>query len=225
MVDSERRRTHVTPQPNPGAAPVAGGDEFVVAVNREVIVRARKRVTLALAGSGVNSLIVAAGVAAASIFLLIDSGPSNALFLGFAVALAANGGHTFHRLRRLRRTWRAQGVLEVAMRVSRAGLRLGIDAAPDSIFLPWHVVAGLHLGSMLGRVTLVVDLAPGVDASTPGTSGLGHPDVQRALRRPRWFRPYPLQYALRTLRQPVPVIDQALAYYSDGRVRVRAPSR
>jgi hypothetical protein len=105
------------------------------------------------------------------------------------------------------------------MRISADGLRCSIDAAPDSLFLPWHAIAGFHRRRWRGRWSLVLDLAPGVTAATPGVVGLDHPDVQRVLQR-KVLGIRGLRFAVNSLRQPVGEIDQALAYFSNGRVRI-----
>jgi hypothetical protein len=203
-------------------------NEFVVELDRGVVVRARRWVTLALAVSAAINLLMAAGVTAGIVLLVVSGGPTSSLLLGLVLGLAlmlvASGGHTYVRLRRLRRRWGGHDLPDAAMRISRAGVQLYTDAVPRPVFLPWHTVAGFHLGNAGGRATLVLDLAPGVSADTPGISGLEHPEVQRALRRRR-FHPQGLQYALRVLRQPLPAIDQALAYYSGGRVRIHQSGR
>ncbi|GAA2626631.1 hypothetical protein GCM10010411_74500 [Actinomadura fulvescens] len=62
----------------------------------------------------------------------------------------------------------------------------------------------------------MLELAPGVNETTPGVTGPDLSDVQRAMRRTQLGAP-----GLFT-RQLLEDIDQALARLTQGRVRIRA---
>jgi hypothetical protein len=157
-------------------------DEFVVEVDQDAVRRARKWTLRALTVSAWTQLVAAGIIAGLSAWLLTIAGSVGLMEAVPAVLLGASGARSLHNLRNLRAAW-AGGVAPVAMRLSHAELRLSIDAAPDSIFLPWPTVQGLRLVSQFGQKFLVVDLAPGVESGTPGVTGMEHPDVQRVLKR------------------------------------------
>ncbi|MFI5719821.1 hypothetical protein [Nocardia sp. NPDC051750] len=121
--------------------------------------------------------------------------------------------------RRLRDKWAAEGICRNAMRLSANGLRLSLDGAPDSIFLPWDTVQGLRLHRWRGQELLVVDLIPGAGVSTAGVHGLDHSEAQSMLRK-RTHGTTGLRTAVRILAQPMSAIDRAAAYFTAGRVRV-----
>ncbi len=195
-------------------------DEFTVEVDQDAVRRARTTTLRALTSSAWVTLVGAGVIAGLTVVLVSLAGPVGLVNAVPAVLLGASGTRSLRKVRELRALWAAQGVTPVAMRMSPAGLRLSIDAAPDSIFLPWAAVQGMRLVSRLGRQILVVDLAPGVGPGSPGVTGLEHPDVQRVLNH-KVMGVKGLRTAVRVLRQPVPAIDQALAGYTGGRVRVR----
>ncbi|WP_144122810.1 hypothetical protein [Catellatospora sichuanensis] len=195
-------------------------DEFTVEVDRDAVIRARITTLRAMTISAWVSLAGAGMIAGLAAVLVAIAGPIGLVNVLPAVLFGVSGARTLRNVRELRALWAGQGVAPVAMRLSEAGLRLSIDAAPDSIFLPWAAVQGLRLVSRLGRQVLVVDLAPGVGPGSPGVTGLEHPDVQRVLTN-KVLGVKGLRTAVRVLRQPVSAIDQALAGYTAGRVRVR----
>jgi hypothetical protein len=198
----------------------AAVEEFVVEVDQGAVKRARTTMLRATAVSAWANLVGAGIIAGLSAVLLRLAGPVGLLSAAVALLLGLSGARSLRKLRHLRAAWADLGVAPVAMRMSGAGLRLSIDAAPDSIFLPWSTVQGLRLVGRGGRQVLVVDLAPGVGVGSPGVAGLEHPDVQRVLNR-EVLGVKGLRTAVSVLRQPVSAIDQALAHYTDGRIRVR----
>ncbi|GAB4055235.1 hypothetical protein [Catellatospora paridis] len=195
-------------------------DEFTVEVDQDAVLRARTMTLRALTSSAWVGLVGAGLIAGLAAVMLAIAGPLGLINAVPAVLLGASGARSLRRVRELRALWAGQGVAPVAMRLSAAGLRLSIDAAPDSIFLPWAAVQGMRLVRRLGQQVLVVELAPGVGPGSPGVTGLEHPDVQRVLNR-KVLGVRGLRTAVRVLRQPVSAIDQALAGFTDGRVRVR----
>ncbi|NJC85737.1 hypothetical protein [Planosporangium mesophilum] len=197
--------------------------DYIVEIDQAVVSRARvvtlrALVTSAWTGLAGGVLIVALTLATA---LAFRSGADFALLLMAipGVILCADGGRRLATVRRLRKFWETAGVPPVAMRITADGLRLSLDAASDSVFLPWYAVAGFHLARWRGQRFLVLDLGPGVTATTPGVVGLDHPDIQRVLRR-KVLGIKGIRFAVRTLRRPVEEIDQVLAYATNGRVRV-----
>lgn len=195
-------------------------DEFVVEVDRDAVLRARATMVRTHTLSGWISL-VGAGFLAAMVVVLVElAGVVGLLNLMPAGLIGLNGARMLRRAGRLRVVWAAQGVAPVAMRVSPAGLRVSIDAAPDSIFLPWPVVQGFRMDRRLGQQVLVLDLMPGVTSATPGVTGLDHPDVQRVLQH-KVHGTKGIRFAVQVLRQRPAAIDQALAECTDGRVRIR----
>ena len=107
------------------------------------------------------------------------------------------------------------------MRMSAQGLRCSIDTAPDHLFFSWSAVTGFQLRTWRGQRFLVLGLAPGVTAGTPRVSGLDHPDAQRVLRR-KVLGIKGIRFAVSTLRRAIEEIDQALAHFTRGRVRIHA---
>ncbi len=199
--------------------------EYLVETDRDAVARARTTVR--------RTLLVTAWVTAVGAGLIIgltlwqttrvDEGMRWSLALLSAVpglGFATVAGRQFLAVRRLQEGWQANGILPVAARISAAGFRCGVEGAPDSVFLPWHALTGLRLMNLRGGRALVLELAPGVDRSTPGVIGLDHPDVQRALNS-KVLGASGLRFAVSTLRQPLGEIDRAPAHYTGGRVRIR----
>ena len=194
--------------------------EFVVEVDQLAVQRARTTMLRATTVSAWANLVGAGIIAGLSAVLLGLASPVGPLYAAAALLLGMSGARSLRNLRNLRAAWAGLGVAPVAMRMSGAGLRLSTDAAPDSIFLPWSTVQGLRLVGRGGHQVLVVDFAPGVGVGSPGVAGLEHPDVQRVLNR-KVLGVKGLRTAVAVLNQPVSAIDQALAHYTGGRVRVR----
>lgn len=202
--------------------------EYVVEVDQDAVLAARNRVLRTLRVSawigvlGGGALLLLAGVFAGFFAGRVDGALVWAAFLATpGLVLAISEGRRFARIRGLQATWRRTGVPQVAMRLSAQGLALGIDAAPEHVFLPWPAVAGLRVQRSYGQSLLMIDLAPGVTPASPGVSGLGHPDVQAVLRK-KVLGVRGLRVAVRTLRRPLQEIDQAAAYFTQGRVRLAA---
>ncbi|GAA1657627.1 hypothetical protein GCM10009765_03920 [Fodinicola feengrottensis] len=197
-------------------------DQGVVAQARATTLRALTfSAGVSLVGGG---LILGIGILVGFLIATVGGEPLQAFWLGPIVVpglfLTYDGCRKRARIRRLRTTWAASGIAPVAMRFSPLGLRASIDAAPDSVFLPWSTVAGLRRHAWRGQQSLVIDLMPGVSPATPGVQGIAHPEVQRVLHR-KVLGTTGLRVATRVLRQPVPEIDQALAAFTSGRLRIR----
>ncbi len=190
--------------------------EFVVETDPDAVARARavvlraRRVS-AWSGAVGGGLIIGIAVAGVAAVGLSTGWP----MLGMGVAgviLVADSRRHFAAARRTAAMWAAVGVPPEAMRLSAEGLTCRVDLAPRPCFLPWSSVDACRLR---GGRTLAVRLAPGVTAATPGVAGLDQPEVRRALRRRElWF-------LVGSLRRPPEEIDQALAAFTAGRLRIR----
>ncbi|MBF9073541.1 hypothetical protein [Streptacidiphilus fuscans] len=196
--------------------------EYVVEVDTESVARARRATIRALnisAWTGVvGGGIICAIPFAAGITLGWRNSSALLLFLLPGLILASSSSRQFTAARRLRRTWAADGIPPVAMRISATGLSCTFSTAP--LFLPWPALAGLRVNHQArGGPVIVLDLADGVTAATPGVVGLDHPDIQRALRS-KVLGMRGLWLSVRTLRRPLPEIDAALAHFTNGRVRI-----
>ncbi|WP_460339861.1 hypothetical protein [Actinoallomurus acanthiterrae] len=153
------------------------------------------------------------GIAVAAVLVIGFSQAWTLVGSGIAgLLIAGDASKQFAARRRMAANWAAIGVPPEAMRLSRDGLRCRIDTAPRPCFLPWSCVAAFRLKS---GFILAVELVPGVTATTPGVSGLDQPEVRRVAHRRG------LRFFVRFLRRPPEEIDQALAAFTDGRVRVQ----
>ncbi|MFB8276205.1 hypothetical protein [Nocardia colli] len=193
--------------------------EFIVGVDIVAVQKARRRTLRLLTTSVVVELITAVVISALAGLMVWLAGPIGLLQFAVVAAFIFGAQRTIRSRRRLRNKWAAEGICPHAMRLSPNGLRLSLDGAPDSIFLPWETVQGLRVHRWRGQQLLVVDLFPGVDVSTAGVHGLDHPDAQAALRK-QTHGTIGLRTAVRVLTQPISAIDQAAAYFTAGRVRV-----
>ncbi|MFD6155324.1 hypothetical protein [Nocardia sp. NPDC060255] len=169
--------------------------------------------------SVIVELVSAVVISALAGLMVWLAGPIGLLQFAVVAVFIFGAQRTLRNRRRLRDKWAAEGICPNAMRLSANGLRLSIDGAPDSVFLPWGTVQGLRVHRWRGQQLLVVDLIPGVGVSTSGVHGLDHPDAQAMLRK-RTHGTTGLRTAVRILTQPLPAIDQAAAYFTAGRVRV-----
>ncbi|MBC6466310.1 hypothetical protein [Actinomadura alba] len=196
-------------------------DRDVVLAARSRTLRARRISTwpMAVGGALIVAIAVLLGVE------LVSDGDGAGAFAWAAlqglpgVVLLVGASREFAAVRRLRELWNTTEVPAVAMRMSARGLRCSIDMTPDELFFPWSAVTGFQLRTWRGQRFLVLALAPGVTASTPGVSGLDHPDVERVLHR-KVFGIKGIRFAVSTLRRPAEEIDQALTHFSEGRVRI-----
>ncbi|MFI6171038.1 hypothetical protein ACIBCN_29960 [Nocardia sp. NPDC051052] len=169
--------------------------------------------------SVVVELAAAVVISALAGFMVWLAGPIGLMQFAVVAVFLFGAQRTLRNRRRLRDKWAAEGICSHAMRLSANGLRLSLDGAPDSIFLPWGTVQGLRVHRWRGQQLLVVDLIPGVGDSTSGVHGLDHPEAQMMLRK-RTHGTTGLQTAVRILAPPMSDIDRAAAYFTAGRVRV-----
>ncbi|MGH3426709.1 MAG: hypothetical protein ACRDQZ_03960 [Mycobacteriales bacterium] len=192
--------------------------EFVVTVNRDQIAQARKQALAKLNSFGAVMMVLGAVIAGFAPVYFVMSNNRGAIMIGIVGLVVLWFG--FIRLimgGRLSRSWERIGISPVAMRIGPAGLRCSIDAAPDSIFLPWHTVARVWLFRRGGRENIVLDLAPGTTPQTAGVAGLEQSEVQRILHT-KVLGITGLRYAVSTLEQSVPAISQAMFQASGSRV-------
>jgi hypothetical protein len=176
-------------------------DRAAVAQSREITLRARRQGGwISLVGGG---LIIGIGAALVvglqSFWGLIEAVPG--------VILCVEGARNLAEFRRLRTLWSANDIRPVAMVLSAEGLRCDpLDGG--SVFLPWDAVAGVRRDRRRYQWSLVVAIAPGVTAATPGVEGLDRP--HRAFR-----------YKERLLRASNEEIDRAFGEFTAGRLRIR----
>jgi hypothetical protein len=200
--------------------------EFLVEVdqegNRRAAEKARRAftrlafVSAGLAGAGgALALLVATDTATEG----LSEGHQRRLLLTGLVTVVLGGVLAALWCRAVWRIRRAPGAGPIAMRLSATGLRTGTALGPDAIFVPWDLVAGFHettIGPRRVRL-LVLELVAG---ATGPSEGLDRPEVRRMLRPPpRGVGG--IAWATASLRQPLPVIDEALRARTAGRVRIR----
>ncbi|MEV0054637.1 hypothetical protein AB0H34_29530 [Saccharopolyspora shandongensis] len=194
--------------------------EFVVEIDAGTVARGRTVILRSRRASAWTSSIAAGiiiGLGGGVALAFPDNWPLMLLIALPGVFLALEAGRQFTAVRRLQEAWRQAGIPAVAMRISATGLHCSNEAAP-AVFLPWPAIAGIHLKRRLGQQMLVLELAPGTTATTPGVVGLDHPDVQRALRK-KTLGVRGLWFGVRPLRQPLEQIDRAFAHFTGGRLR------
>ncbi|MFF3567220.1 hypothetical protein [Nocardia jiangxiensis] len=197
---------------------VAG--EFVVGVNRAVVERARAKTLGWSMFSAVTDLVAAAIMALLGGVIVWLAGLVGLLEFLVVLLFAYSGVRKLRGMARLRRTWQSAEVVAEAMRLSQAGVRINADNGSAPVFLPWDAVLGFRIHRWLGKQLLVVDLAPQVDADTPGVEGLGQPAVRNMLHR-RIHGTTGLRASVDIFDQPLQAIDHAAASFTAGRVRVR----
>lgn len=208
----------------------AGSDvEFVVRADEGAALRLRAETLVTLERWTSISVGVAVFAPCLALLLVVGGGGwvSDATRLASVViaavvtpagAIAARRG-----IEQARRFGDAPGAGPIAMRLTGTGVRCGTDLAPESIFLPWAVVAGAREENLRGLDLLVLEVEPGTTPATPGVEGLDPAEVQRSLRpRPRGLGG--IGFSTSVLRRPVADIDEALGRFTDGRVRVHRPA-
>jgi hypothetical protein len=202
---------------------------FVVEIDRDAVARERDRVRRIMMGQ------VRFAFGATILILIILSGgyiwgrslndpPSMWLWLWVMlptmIATLVYALHTLGQVRKQLAAWDGAPAVSVGLRLTPTGLEYRTDEVLDPVFLPWATVAGLRVVRRVGHDYLLVDPAPGVHAGTAGVRGLNQPHVQWQLRDPRTFGEKGLRHPVSTLRQPLDAIADAVAYFSQGRVRL-----
>jgi hypothetical protein len=197
---------------------------FVVGIDRDVVLRRRVVVgkvqrrgawaTLAVGALGIVAAIVAlfafrgAGLWPFAVLLILAMVP---LVLSTVLAL---------RLDKERQRWFATNELPpVAMRMSPKGLELACEGAAYPVILPWATVKGFKQVKIFGQFVLELQLQPGIGATTAGVRGLDQAAVRAIVKPSPLLKPTGL-YLVKSLDQPVHVIDQALKHFSDGKASI-----
>ncbi|MBL1078910.1 hypothetical protein JK358_31350 [Nocardia sp. 2] len=199
--------------------------EFVVGIRAEEVSRSRRWVVRMLGLGAAVYLVVGAVVIGFSGVIVVvgGSGLGNAVTATMTsvtgILVLSQAVAQWRRRGRVRAIWANTATPPAAMRLSASGIRMSLDDAPDSVFLPWETVLRLRVHRFLRRSLLVVDLVPGVYAGTPGVAGLDHPDVLRVLSGPV-HGTRGLRTAVQILDRPLAEIDSAAAHFTAGRVRV-----
>lgn len=193
---------------------------FVVGIDRDVALQRRAVVrTVQRRGAWVTLAIGAFGILVALISLLVFAGAGLwpfALILIAAMLPLVISTLLALRLEKLRQEWYAANELPpVAMRMSPKGLELAVEGASYPVMLPWPTVKGFRQVRIIGQIVLELELQPGVGATTAGVRGLGQPAVRAVVKPSPLLRPTGL-YLLKSLKEPIPMIDQALKHFSGG---------
>lgn len=206
--------------------------EYVVGLDREVVLAARATTLRLLRVSSWTGLVGGALILGLGVLMAVlltgpmAVGPGGLLMAALiavpGVILLFNERGKLARIRELNAAWSAHPIPPAAMRMSAQGLTVSIDAAADHVFLPWPAVAGLRVRPFRGKRLLMVDLVPGAPGA-PGVRGLDQPDVRRVLDK-KVMGVRGIRFAVETLTRPLSEIDQAAAHYTQGRVRVTGPA-
>jgi len=201
------------------------GEAFVVGIDREAVLRRRDIVrTVERRGAWVTLAIGAVGIVAALYVLIAFRGSGLwpfALLLILAMIPLVLSTLLAFRLQAERKRWYAANELQpVAMRMTPKGLELACDGAAYPVVLPWQSVRGFRQQKLLGQYALELDLPPGIGATTAGVRGLDQPAVRAVVKPNPFLRPTGL-FLVKSLDQPVHIIDEALKHFSHGTAGVR----
>lgn len=197
---------------------------FVVGVDREAV--AQRRVVVrkvqrrgAWATLVVGALGIVGAVAALVAFRGAGLWPFALLLIAAMVPLVLSTILAL-RLDSERERWIAANELQpVAMRMSPKGLELACEGAAYPVILPWGTVHGFKQVKIFGQFVLELKLAPGIGATTAGVRGLDQPAVRAVVKPSPLLKPTGL-YLVKSLDQPVHVIDQALKHFSNGKASI-----
>lgn len=197
---------------------------FVVGVDREAV--AQRRVVVrkvqrrgAWATLVVGALGIVGAVAALVAFRGAGLWPFALLLIAAMVPLVLSTVLAL-RLDSERERWIAANELQpVAMRMSPKGLELACEGAAYPVILPWGTVHGFKQVKIFGQFVLELKLAPGIGATTAGVRGLDQPAVRAVVKPSPLLKPTGL-YLVKSLDQPVHVIDQALKHFSNGKASI-----
>lgn len=197
---------------------------FVVGVDREAV--AQRRVVVrkvqrrgAWATLVVGALGIVGAVAALVAFRGAGLWPFALLLIAAMVPLVLSTVLAL-RLDSERARWIAANELQpVAMRMSPKGLELACEGAAYPVILPWGTVHGFKQVKIFGQFVLELKLAPGIGATTAGVRGLDQPAVRAVVKPSPLLKPTGL-YLVKSLDQPVHVIDQALKHFSNGKASI-----
>jgi hypothetical protein len=87
------------------------------------------------------------------------------------------------------------------------------------VSLPWTTVQGFKQEKVFGQFVLHLELAPGIAATSAGVRGLDQPAVRAVVKPSPLLKPTGL-YLVKSLDQPVHIIDQALKHFSGGKAAI-----
>ncbi|WBQ03691.1 hypothetical protein [Kribbella sp. CA-293567] len=197
---------------------------FVVSIDRDAVVQRRAVVSKGQRRGAWGTLAIGAlgiGVALYALVAFQGAGmwPFSLLLIAAMVPLVASTVLAL-RLDRERQRWYAANELPpVGMRMSPKGLELACEGAAYPVILPWTAVQGFKQVKIFGQFVLELKLKPGIGATTAGVRGLDQPAVRSIVRPSPLLKPTGL-YLVKSLDQPVHVIDQALKHFSGGKASI-----
>lgn len=197
---------------------------FVVSIDRDAVVQRREVVRQGLRrGAWVTAAIGAVGIVVALYALIAFRGSGMwpfALLLILAMAPLVASTVLALKLEKERQGWYEKNELPpVAFRMSPKGLELACDGAPYPVSLPWTTVQGFKQEKVFGQFVLHLELAPGIAATSAGVRGLDQPAVRAVVKPSPLLKPTGL-YLVKSLDQPVHIIDQALKHFSGGKATI-----
>nr|QEO74200.1 hypothetical protein [uncultured bacterium] len=196
---------------------VVGVDRQAAAQRRVVVRKVQRRG--AWATLAVGALGIVGAVAALIAFQGAGLWPFALLLIAAMVPLVLSTVLSL-RLDSERERWIAANELPpVAMRMSPKGLELACEGAAYPVILPWGTVRGFKQVKIFGQFVLELKLAPGIGATTAGVRGLDQPAVRAVVKPSPLLKPTGL-YLVKSLDQPVHVIDQALKHFSNGKASI-----
>lgn len=196
---------------------VVGVDRQAAAQRRVVVRKVQRRGAWATLAVGALGIIGA--VAALIAFRGAGLWPFALLLIAAMVPLVLSTAQAL-RLDSERQRWIAANELPpVAMRMSPKGLELACEGAAYPVILPWGTVHGFKQVKIFGQFVLELKLAPGIGATTAGVRGLDQPAVRAVVKPSPLLKPTGL-YLVKSLDQPVHVIDQALKHFSNGKASI-----
>jgi hypothetical protein len=197
---------------------------FVVGIDRGAVLQRRAVVSkVQRRGAWVTLVIGALGIVLALYALIAFQGAGMwpfALLLIAAMTPLVVSTVLALKLDRERQRWFAVNELPpVAMRMSPKALELACEGAAFPVILPWTAVKGFKQVKIFGQFVLELQLQPGIGATTAGVRGLDQPAVRSVVKPSPLLKPTGL-YLVKSLDQPVHVIDQALKHFSGGKASV-----
>lgn len=211
--------------PEPEVEPQSS--EYAVDIDHAWLVRSRAKI---LRAHRVGAWVTVSGGALIVVLPLVVFGlgvpfatmsPLLLSLLSGALLIVA-GRSQFLAVRRRRATWEANGLPPVAIRMSAEGVWCATNSLLGPFLVPWSALAGVRLVRRIGRAGLVLDLAAGVTATSPGVVVELPTDARERRAKARMFRAKGmLGIPEAALRSPISDIDQAFARFTEGRVRVR----
>jgi hypothetical protein len=197
---------------------------FVVSVDRAAVLQRRAVVSKVQRRGAWATLVVGAlGIVVALAALIAFRGaglwPFALLLIAAMVPLVLSTVQAL-RLNSERQRWfEANELPPVAMRMSPKALELACEGAAYPVILPWATVQGFKQVKIFGQFVLELKLAPGIGATTAGVRGLDQAAVRSVVKPSPLLKPTGL-YLVKSLDQPVHVIDQALKHFSGGQASI-----